>query len=582
MLSPHCWHSICAFPLSKDGAKIFGYPEFLAALALMVLAWTVGDVQYRFRGRIAPVPLQTLTFYSITIIGVLSLLTDLWRAEEWYVLGPGLLTPITWQALLGFGFLITFLTWGWYAFVRPPVFSEKNAMRYGKLLYAVILKGSPTEVPVIAAELADSAHEIVSRSWLMPELENKKLIPSEKKFRFDLFGWEKKRYLLSKDVAYDVLLLIADRKFCRHVVQSSQGTALEIFRAMSEMEKYQIPVGPFARNITEEAIKNKDSFAFHESSGYQSGLLGYHKPVTQTLYGNYCMVKEVEDFFDVDYMEAQKWDHDQWEAYGRLILVSFRDYAKKELGQHAPVFWRSFERILRSVYDLYEVNRLERNYWDTPQCKRLDKVCHFFKEAIGVLAKHPVPNRVHLREKARPQRTSIYDLIARNISELVFYAGQVAEPRDLCWSIQHNTVWSEIFDSFEEDAEARKFIRHKVRRTLWDEIERMTSFPNFKGARMIAFLLNVFGFVAQNDDRHRDWVALHKVLLKWMKKNYAKLYIHNPSVAMACLVDGYTYDKARNQLIFTMPAEGLRRMPHTEFLPLGPAEDSKIPDPQAL
>ncbi|RDS78736.1 hypothetical protein DWU98_21360 [Dyella monticola] len=572
-----CWHSLCVFPLPKDGEKIFGFPEFLAALALMVLAWTVGDIQYRFRGRIAPVPLPPLTFYSITTIGVLTLLTDLWRAEGWLVLDTGPFSPLTWQAFLGSGFLITFLTWGWYAFINPPIFSEKNAKRYGQLLYSVILKGSPTEVPVIASELADSAHEIVSRSWLIPELENKELISSEKKFRFDPFGWKRKRYFLSKDVAYDILLLIADRKFCRYVVQSSQYTALEIFGAMTKMEKYQLPVGPFARNITEEAIQNKDSFVFHESSGYQSGLLGFHKPLTQTLYGNYRMVKEVEDFFDVDYMETQKWDPDQWEAYGRLVLVSFRDYAKKELGQHAPVFWRSFECILRSAYDLYEVNRLERNYWDTPQCKRLDKVCHFFKEAIDILAKYPVPNRVHLREKLRQQRTSIYDLIAREIAELVFYAGQVAEPRELCWSVQHSTVWFQVFESFDQDTAARKFIRHKVRRALWDEIERMTSSPNFKGARMIAFLLNVLGFVAQNDDRHRDWVALHKVLLEWLKKNYAKLYIYNPSVAAACLVAGYTYDQAENQLIFTAPAEGLRRVPYTNALPLGPADESKIP-----
>lgn len=35
--------------LDSTGQKLFGFSEFLAGLALMVLAWTIADVRYRFR-----------------------------------------------------------------------------------------------------------------------------------------------------------------------------------------------------------------------------------------------------------------------------------------------------------------------------------------------------------------------------------------------------------------------------------------------------------------------------------------------------------------------------------------------------
>ena len=101
---------VCFIPLDTNGPKLFGFSEFLAGLALMVLAWTIADVRYRFRVRTAPLPLQGITFSVVAAVGILTLLTDLWRAEQWLVPQGNVLTPATWQALLGGLFLLTFLT----------------------------------------------------------------------------------------------------------------------------------------------------------------------------------------------------------------------------------------------------------------------------------------------------------------------------------------------------------------------------------------------------------------------------------------------------------------------------------------
>ena len=55
-------------------------------------------------------------------------------------------------------------------------------------------------------------------------------------------------------------------------------------------KKYDVAIGTFTRNIVGEALMNADSFLFHETEGYQVGLLGHHKPLSQAIFGDYAML----------------------------------------------------------------------------------------------------------------------------------------------------------------------------------------------------------------------------------------------------------------------------------------------------
>src|ERR1039457_3957162 len=156
-----CVVRVCFVPLETSAPKFFGFSEFLAGLALMVLAWTIADVRYRFRIRSAPIPLQGFTFATVTAVGVLTLLTDLWRAQGWLVPKVSFFTPASWQALLAGLYLLTFLTWTIFAFIKPATFGKWNAKRYAETLFRVIVKGSPTELAVVADELMRSAKALV-------------------------------------------------------------------------------------------------------------------------------------------------------------------------------------------------------------------------------------------------------------------------------------------------------------------------------------------------------------------------------------------------------------------------------------
>ena len=109
---------ICFVPPANESASsIFGFSEFISALALLAIVYTVSDVRYRFRVAVAPWPLFRLTYCLIAFIGAATLLTEVWVREKWLV--PDIwVTKSIWQGCLGTLFLILVLTWMWYAFIK--------------------------------------------------------------------------------------------------------------------------------------------------------------------------------------------------------------------------------------------------------------------------------------------------------------------------------------------------------------------------------------------------------------------------------------------------------------------------------
>ncbi len=557
-----CFLGVCFIPLDGNEQKFFGFAEFLTGLALMVLAWTIADVRYRFRVRTAPIPLLGITFLVVVLVGMLTLLTDLWRAQQWLVPKGSLLTPASWQALLGGLFLLTFLTWAWFAFIRPTTYGRYNAKRFAQTLYQFILKGSPDELAVIADELAYSARALVGHATDRGKLKNYRAEGTN----------EKKDPPKVEGYANDLLLLIADKRLCRSIVESSPGTALAVFHAMAEMNRHGIQVETFAKNIVNEALANKDSFLYHEAEGYESGLIGYHKPLSQAMFSNYDMVETIGTMLDSDISRKSEWDADQWEAYCRIVLITFRDYVKKGHRGHSFALYRAKGYIERAVSDIYTLNELP-HAWDTDSSRRLRVVVEFIKDAIKVLDEKWTPGqaRIRVKEKHGHWHETFYDHIASLIFEVIFHASAVRAPQWGCWTIQHNSVWGELFNFSQLSGPAGKVVKFKVRRLLYDEIANMRRFPNFKGAKILGFCLNVMGLTLSQQDYDKDSRALKRAVLAWTKRNFVWLHEYNPRVAEACLVDGMTFDAEHQRLVRTSQAEGLRRESSYVYFELDPA-----------
>lgn len=560
MLSEQCYMGVCFFPLDPNAPKIFGFSEFLAGLALMVLAWTIGDVRYRFRVQTAPIPLRGFTFTVITAVGVLTLLTDLWRAEQWLVPAGSLLSPASWQALLAGSFLLTFLTWAWFAFIRPPIYGKRNAKQFAQSLYRFILKGSSEELAVIADELSYSSralvhHATAKRSPYAQDDEQQRKVPKVESY------------------ANDLLMLIADKKFCRVIVESSPGTALGIFQEMQDASKC-VHVEIFSKNILNEALGNSESFIFHEAGAYESGLIGHHKPLTQAMFSNYKIVEVVGTLLDPDFKSQQNWNAYQWEGYSRVVLMTLRDYVSNHFWSHPFTLYRAKGYIENAASDLYTLNGVVSSAWDKDVLARLRVAVDFISKAAEILDEANVSDNLvwRIRSSHGVAEKTFYDHLAEMILEVASAASFVTSPYWECWVVQHNSVWSKFFNNHKLATHAGKLIKFKARRLLYNEIIGMCDFPNFKGAKMLGLCLNVMGFVHKKGGYGKSSYALHVATLSWVKNNYIALYARNPRLADACLVGNISYDSDNLRLVKTTPAEGLRTEPRYEYLDLAPAQ----------
>lgn len=542
---------ITLIPLRADAPSIFSFSEFLGSLALMVIAWSLADFRYRFRVAIAPFALRRTSFFVIGVIGFLTLLTDLWRAEEWLVIKGAMFTPSTWQAFLGGLFLFTFLSWAWFAFIKPPVFGKRNAKRYHLTVRKIIVSGSSKELSILATELGRSYYSIIEHAReLKPE-------PAKEP---DDHSSPTKTKLTSGDYANELLLLIADKRICRHIVDSASADLIVFYETISKLEKYQIPVSIFSKNITEAALLNRDSFIYHETEGYHTGALGYEKPITQTLYGEFKRLEAIGSLLDVWPAHQRSWDSHAWEAYCRVTLIAIKGQIEADYWQHSYSVYIAIEHIKSACGDLYKLNGQEHvDYHDEIE-QRLRIVTDFTKQCLDFLDEVEIPRWVieEKRDRKLGGGHTILDYTASLIEELVNYASSVREPVWTCWTIQHNTVWNTFFGSLRGQGTASDIILFKVRRRLYEDLVRMNDRPDCKGGKILGMILNVSMLGNRCAKTNAREYPIFKSALNWCRKNLARVHEKNPKVLPDCLPARVNYDHDKRRLVYTFDPDAFR------------------------
>jgi hypothetical protein len=532
-------------PPESDGG-IFGFAEFVQAFALLVLIFTVSGMRYQFRVDTAPIRLWLLTYWSSGAIGAFALLSDLWFAQR-YPLPWFLSSQAYWQFTLGSLFLSLALTWLWYAYVRPPKFGRTNAYRFTGAVYHYVMQGIDSDLYIVADELERSANsiiEIASAAFDAKHLQHRAEVGTPS----------------AEDYACDLLLILGNRRFCRHVAGNAPNTAIALFRAVAKTKQYNIPMSQFSSALATEALLNKDSLLYHEDAGYFSGYFGYARPFTNTIFGDFDLVETLATNgtspLDVDLEVRWKFDGQQLEAYTRATLTTFKAaLAKGNFRQHSYALNRAFEIIHRGCSDLYKLDGPL-----TPQEKgdihdRLIAVVGFINDAIEAMDKSGV-QKTKLRrhgESYRWQYEDYYDKIAQMIFEVIGQATALKTKEFDSWSIHYSSVWSRLYNF--DQSKTRKIVLFKVRRLLYEEIKGVKTAPNFLNAAYLGYCLNVLGLQVGNKRGHRhDEYPLRKVVISFARRNYLALVERQHKVADAVLVGTISFDKDKKQLVKTYSA----------------------------
>lgn len=265
------------------------------------------------------------------------------------------------------------------------------------------------------------------------------------------------------------------------------------------------------------------------------------------------------------------------ERYTRVTLVVLEQYISKHkrgctLSYALNRAFGSIESVAKGVYEIDGVT----DFYSSDAYSKFNVAVEFVADAIKVLNEKSEPDdRMKAHEKRRQH--DIYDHIANLIFELILAASAVKSPRDTCWTVHYNSLWSRLF-TFSERRKAERIIFYRLRRLLYDEICRLSTMPNYKSARILAICLNILGPVIHDrkTSYQEDQFALHKVIVSWLKKNYMTLRQRQPDVADACLIGSITYD-AENERIAKSYIKGLNLEEPKEYLDLDPPRPSPSP-----
>lgn len=554
---------------AETGDPIFGFSEFLTALALLVLVFSTSEFVYRFRALVAPIPLLPASFLAAVVIAGGTLLNDIWFADRWYSLRWGV-TRAEIQVGLGASFLAVVLLWIAVAYMWPPRFGRWNAKRYYRAVYRAIVRGSDLQLAALAAEIVPSARRLIELSTVRRR--------SEYDARRPEVG----------DYATWVLIALGNRKFCRHVVASSPVTAIALMEEAARQKRYHVPLSMFAHNVMNEALRNRDSILFHEDR-YASDVLGRTRPFSRAMFGCFPLVEELGNSgahspLDVDWRLAREMDGEQFEAFCRCVQLTFDGYLDGgAYWNHSYALHRAFGRVGEAGSELYKLDKTIGSSWTSEPAGRLRAAVDLVDGAIKSIEKRADIEFGVLRSRKGKYGAdhTIFDKLAETMLELLLSASSVREPLETAWWIQHNEVWSRFF-GLRQRSKAWDVIRFKFSRLVFDEIIRLETFPNYKGARLLGICLNVLGLTADPKDRYRAGEGpLHRAILRWTRRNYLGLVAAHPPVAKFCMMGGITFDPKGRRLVKTY-LMGFGLKPDREYLSLEPATSSAAANTRGL
>jgi hypothetical protein len=553
-----------ARPPAEAAVDIFGFPDFLVSLALLVLVYNTTDSIYRFRIETAPLPLRFVIFAALIFTGAGALLTGLWFSERWYAPAWGV-TRGELEALFGAVVFVTAFLWMWYAFLRPPIFGKRTYKFFAPAVFRAIVRGSDSELPAVAAEIGRSAGSLVRACAVGPP--SRHVQPVKPRPVSEIAGY-----------AHDILLMLGNRKFCRHVVASAPITAIVLMQEAAQQPQRRAPLGQFARNVTTEAILNGDSALYHEDDTYTSGLLGHIQPFTRAMFGNWRLIEDLGSGgpspLDLDWRVSWELTAEQFQAYCRITLMTFRNYVEGDhYRTHSYALHRAFEIIEGGGRELYKLNGAPSEAFSGDIEKRFSAAVRFVDDAIKILETKADIDLGRLRSDSRSVgiNDGIFDRLAELMYDLMRAASSVKAPPDQAWWIQYNAFWSAFF-SFRDQTPVWRVIRFKFFRRVFDEIKRLEDLPNFQSSKILGMSLNILGLSGRLGGHRGEYDALTKAVLGWTKRNYLRLCAVHPPVAEDCLSGGITYDAKNKRLVKTY-SQGLNLKPSQEFLQLDEPSD---------
>ena len=556
MALEHCVGPVCFFHLDPMAPKIFGFAELLAGLAIMVLAWTIADYRYKFRIATAPIALHKGTFIVILSVGILALVSDLWRADGLLVPSGGLLTPAAWQALLGGAFLFTFMIWTWFAFISPAKFQPRNARKFWDEAQRVVLNGDERELTVLAEGLGRTARSLIKHAPNIDRL-YRLYEPAKTPVVLDLTDVQMH--------ADDILQLMGDRKLCRNIVRHCPLAARSILEAIRDTKRHHVATGNFSRNILQEAIQDRESFLHREDGGQLGGFVTDIQPLTRSMFGSYDLLEGQGFALDVNSKEGSGWSLPEWNAYLRVILIVIESYAKIDRTGRSETLQGAFHNIRNATSDLKDISTEKFDQSDE-RIRKLRAVISFVHDAVEIMDGGKTRGLVDRKEPGISfAHRTICDDIAYLLFDVIEKASSLpSHSADIRW-MWNVDVWMPIFSSTAMNGIFGRTVLLKLRKLMYRKVMELQDSSVKRSdprriAKVVAFCLQTMRLSQKIGYGAHSW-ALYAFIKKWLSMNYSNISKKNMFFARTLIPNGVMrYSAASNSIDLIVGEKGSQRL----------------------
>ncbi|MFT5718347.1 MAG: hypothetical protein ACI9T7_002554 [Oleiphilaceae bacterium] len=357
--------------------------------------------------------------------------------------------------------------------------------------------------------------------------------------------------------ARDMVLLLANKKLCRIIAKDSPAIAIDLFKHLSEQKAlYSSAFETVTRNLSSAFINDTDSLLYHEDDGYDFGLLGYVKPLSKAIYGDYGLIEMLghRSPLDIHYKEIQNWSAEQLQKYSQCVLLTVNSFLEQDQWYiQSYVLNRALSSFESQTCFVYKLNDIDGGLYDSEIYKKFEVVINFANDLIVALSEAgDTPDSYKLKNKDKSQ-IDLYDRIAMLISTCVHVASKIRISSWDSHSIQHNLVWATFFDFGSKDDKAERIVLFKVRRLIYDHIIKLERSYNMQAAGYLGFCLNVLGVIftdRKHDLNNNSW-PLKKVVINWTKKNFLRLHKEAPEVFERAVLGSITFCEKNNTLVKT-------------------------------
>ena len=472
--------------------SFFGFSEFLAGLAFLLMVWVTSDYRYKFRFHISKLSTR-FCFFSVVSIGVIVLVDDFLFSLLWNNKSIDCVVQFICALLL----LSVIVYWFVVAFIKPPVINKSNHGRYRAEFCRVVNCQNEDEMKTLVHEMLYS----------MPNL-----IRFAPRISFE----ERELSEVEEDVAL-IFSVMGSEYYCRNLVRYSIDTAVALFDAMEKQKRYTIGLEFFAKNFITESLKYEGSYAYRESD-YRNGFFNWNQPTIARIYGNEILLLNLKGLLEPDYSLTSTWNHKHIHAYVALLSKAF-DACYGEY-QAIPMFSHAYEIVDSSAYWPCRPEYLGREYVNV-----FREVMYFYKGLIeNVLPQKDLFAQKHHYYTEYSTRDFL-DILVDSVVQMFVYAGRYCEDDDNRHIIQYVYCFDSIFVYSESKNDVVAFYE-KLKEAVVLKAKEKTG---LEGIYVLFLFLENFGTNVTEHGGNKHLSELHALLLDIAKKHLLETYenVHN-------------------------------------------------------